>query len=108
MLAILCVADVQIPEETGTGKVVLAVIVLIRGVNIILTFKPVPLIGPLIIAVIHSFVPMIGMFLFMIMVLLLVLASFLIVKDEDRSIFFVFVYVYQLLFLTERDAAESV
>lgn len=89
-------------------RVVVACNVVFRCFRIIGQFQVYPVIGPLIIAVSKSFMPMMGMFAFMGIVLCSFSFVFLIFRDDDRSVFFVLVYLFQMLVLSDRDAAEAI
>merc|ERR1740121_1017570 len=79
-----------------------------RCIGLMSLCRAVPIMGPLIFAVVRSFFPMQGMFLLMTMVFAMFSAAFIIFKDKDRSIGFVLIYLYQALFLSDGDAADAI
>eukprot|EP00929_Paragymnodinium_shiwhaense_P020344 TRINITY_DN13599_c0_g2_i1.p1 TRINITY_DN13599_c0_g2~~TRINITY_DN13599_c0_g2_i1.p1 ORF type:complete len:936 (+),score=184.53 TRINITY_DN13599_c0_g2_i1:67-2874(+) len=94
--------------DSGYEKVMVSFNVIVRCFLIFAMMRVLPVIGPLIIAVVSSFFPMLGMFTFMGMVFAMFAAAFIMFRDENRSAGFVLLYLYQALFLTDRDAAESI
>jgi hypothetical protein len=101
------VYDIKV-ADSGKEKVMMAANVIGRCMLLFGMFRTLPVIGPLIIAVVSSFAPMQGMFAFMGLVFAMFSAAFMIFRDDDRSPFFVLLYLYEALFLTDRDAAESI
>jgi len=88
--------------------VLIVINVFSRCFGLMFTLRVVPVLGPLVIAVLHSFIPMRGMFLFMAMVFATFASVFVIFKDANRSIGFVLAYVYQALVLADRDSAQTI
>lgn len=106
--ALLILALTEYPIKTPRAKVLAAGNILLRCCWIVLEFRVVPVVGPLIIAVLQSFAPMIGMFAFMGMMFVTFAFTFLTMKDDNRSITYVLLNLYQALFLTDSDGAESI
>eukprot|EP00929_Paragymnodinium_shiwhaense_P077339 TRINITY_DN39824_c0_g2_i1.p1 TRINITY_DN39824_c0_g2~~TRINITY_DN39824_c0_g2_i1.p1 ORF type:complete len:498 (+),score=66.50 TRINITY_DN39824_c0_g2_i1:221-1495(+) len=107
LLFLLIVVNFE-SAETGYEKVMIALNIIVRCFLLFAMMRVLPVIGPLIIAVVSSFFPMLGMFSFMLMVFAMFAAAFIMFRDENRSAAFVLLYVYQALFLTDRDAAEAI
>lgn len=106
--ALIILATTKYPVNTPEAKVLAAVNILLRCFWIVLEFRVVPVVGPLIIAVLQSFAPMIGMFTFMGMMFVTFAFTFLTMKDDDRSVAYVLLNLYQALFLTDSDGAEGI
>ena len=107
-LALLILANTEYPVTSPQAKVLAAGNILLRCFWIVLEFRVVPVVGPLIIAVLQSFQPMIGMFSFMGMMFVTFAFTFLTMKDDDRSTSYVLLNLYQALFLTDSDGAEGI
>mmetsp|Transcript_168797 Transcript_168797/g.542505 ORF Transcript_168797/g.542505 Transcript_168797/m.542505 type:complete len:902 (+) Transcript_168797:127-2832(+) len=108
IFALILMLHVHVHLRTGIHKVFTAINVLMRCFTIMGHLKVVPLIGPLIISVIYSFLPMRGMFIFMGIIFTTFSLAFLIFKDANRSAGFVLLYLYEALFLADRESAESI
>jgi len=98
----------SVPMQSGLDRVCTTINVMIRCIGLMSLCRVVPVMGPLIFAVVRSFFPMQGMFLLMTMVFATFSFAFIIFKDKDRSIGFVLLYVYQALFLSDGDASEAI
>jgi len=98
----------KLPVDTGVERVLVTLNVLLRCVGLMSLCRVVPELGPLIMAVMRSFLPMRGMIIFMFAVFGTFAFAFLIFRDANRGTVFVLLYLYQALFLAERDAAESI
>lgn len=95
-------------SPTGQEKVYVAVNILLRSLDVISSMSVLPVVGPMMIAVLQSFAPMLGMFMIMGMMFLTYAFTFLSIKDPERSSAYVLLNLYQALFLTDSDGAESI
>ena len=107
-LIVLVLAMTKYPVNTPEAKVLAAVNLLLRCFWMILEVRVFPVVGPLIIAVLQSFAPMIGMFAFMGMMFFTFALTFLIMKDDERSIPYVLLNLYQALLLTDGNGAQAI
>eukprot|EP00930_Biecheleria_cincta_P063724 TRINITY_DN4924_c0_g1_i1.p1 TRINITY_DN4924_c0_g1~~TRINITY_DN4924_c0_g1_i1.p1 ORF type:complete len:557 (+),score=69.09 TRINITY_DN4924_c0_g1_i1:84-1673(+) len=107
-LALLTLCKASQRPQTGQEKVCVAVNILLRSLDVISTLRVLPVVGPMMIAVLQSFAPMQGMFMIMGMMFLTFAFTFLSIKDPGRSNAYVLLNLYQALFLTDSDGAEAI
>jgi len=108
MVFLVFLLHANIPVETGVMKVLLATNIMIRCISIMSLLRTVASLGQLIIAVLHSFAPMKGMFIFMGIVFTTFSLVFLSFKDPERTDGFVVLYLYEALFLGDEEAAQTI
>lgn len=107
-IGLLFVRRFDIPSEDGFVQVLVTSNTLLQSFGVIAMLRNLSVIGPLILAVVYSFVPMRSMFLLMGMAFATFSCAFLILRDADRSIYFVLIYLYQGLILNDRDAQATI
>lgn len=110
-LSLLLLGVAIIPDDAvdlGFAKVVIASNTLIQCFSMMGMLSVSSTVGPLILAVVHSFAPMRGMLILMGMLFATFASAFIILRDPDRSVYFVLIYLFQGLVLADRGTEQTI